>query len=419
MTPASQSPTSGREGQNREENSNSQHGSGSGGSLGVTAVAEGVDNTEEGLNKIEEELPSLRSEIATLAQTLADLSVEESAVTDQVRSLKYALQLTRGEVERRQRANSELHTAYNTSNLNSAQSQSFSLSSIPTMSLDTFATQTVVTADAGMSTTTPFVNSSRDALNRWTLDEKNEKSNVQRNGNEGNGVSLEKTKSLGLSTEMQQEEVQRLEGELLNAKRDAANAVFEVETLSLRLKRLRERVGGTPQVASPKPTGSGHAHSVDGRMRSPVENIGIAMGLPASSSPRNTGSTRATASPSTRAARLIGDVDALIGFSGNRFIPGRLGVAASGRLALYSYASGDAIVNVDLDDDDRVVHPLGEEERDHVEKSLLARRIRLGRGGGDTGSENGDHRVLCGLGEAISAAAVLMADYATKEWEAV
>lgn len=400
-------------------------------------------------DKMRQELPSLRSEISSLTQTLADLSVEESAVTDQVRSLKYALQLTRGEVERRQRANSELHTAYRTPTPTSVESQSSSQAFIPTMSLDTFASQTVATGDAGMSTTTAFVNTPHaDGSTR-----KKEHTNVSLSGLEGtrdrNGGN-DDTNSGRLSIELQQEEVQRLEEELLNAKRDAANAVFEVEALSSRLNRLRETKGresrsiglGSPRAESGKhgwgkgkaatsSPGSVPGFGVDVLSRSPRQSSIPGVGsLPKSMSPRTNSGVRATASPSTRSARLIGDVDALVGFSGEHFAAGRLGVAASGRLALYSYASADAIASVDADADDLIVHELDEDERDILGKSVLARLVRMSwvtrKGasngenvGGDSTYQGTERWVLAGLVEATSAAAVMMDDYAKKECETV
>lgn len=412
----------------------------------------GSDDEDEtrAVEKMRQELPSLRSETSALTQTLADLSVEESAVTDQVRSLKYALQLTRGEVERRQRANSELHTAYRTPVSAPMDSQSLSQVTIPTMSLDTFASQTVATGDAGMSTTTAFVNT---PVADESAPRQNNRNDPQRGdvGTEDKNESDNNKRSGRLSIELQQEEVQRLEEELLNAKRDAANAVFEVETLSSRLKRLRETKGtesGPTSFGSPKGetgkqgwvkgktaignSGSGSASGIDMLSRSPrTSSIPGVSSLPKSMSPITNSGVRPTVSPSTRSARLIGDVDALVGFSDEHFAAGRLGVAASGRLALYSYASADAIAPVDADVDDLVVHELDEDERDGLRKSVLARHVRMSwvtrQGAGEVEHLDGnignntdqstERWVLAGLVEATSAAAVMMDDYAKKEVE--
>ncbi|KAI0564456.1 hypothetical protein FGB62_25g158 [Gracilaria domingensis] len=130
------------------------------------------------------------------------------------------------------------------------------------------------------------------------------------------------------------EQVQALEAELLNAKRDAANLVYEIEQLEFQIRRYRE---SDANVA--------HTYSEVVSPRSPPMT-----------SPRVSLGTPLLTSPGTRPSRLIGDVDALVRVKvdeeqtdGNmeHFAMCRLGVSAGGHIAIYSYANADAVARLD------------------------------------------------------------------------
>lgn len=205
-------------------------------------------------------LESLRAEISTLEQHLSSLTAEETEAQEQLGSLTYALQLTRGEARRRQRSNTELHTAYQG-------------------------------GEGGLRT-------------------------EHGDENEEGKTSREKLN-----------DAQHLESELLNAKRDAAKLVYEVEQLEFSVRSAKRRDVGV--VVTPmSPT----LHSTQG------------MGV-------------STTSPSGRTQRLIGDVDAIayvgeMGASlegssmGGRGAGCRLGVSAGRTLGLYSYGSAEVVLDV-------------------------------------------------------------------------
>lgn len=310
-----------------------------------------VDDAEEDETQtLTTEIPHLREEVDKLTRTLAEVTVEESEVFKQLRSLKYALQLTRGELERRQRANSELHTAYR------APSDGLQVD------LDRYAELTAAMEGA--------------------VGDRNYRSELDT-------PFVEIPTANPATSNFQHEEVQRLEGELLNAKRDAANVLFEVEALEFRLKRMRESVHEARAAAAehydavgPSPKAAASSPKLQGRSNSRSSNV--------------------RTSPMTRAGRLIGDVDALIGFADDlgepdgRYAPCRLGVSANGHVATYSYASPDALMSID--GLDNPIDDLCTADALALADGLEAVRVRV---------ENRSY-ILCGLSEAVRAATQLI-----------
>lgn len=229
-------------------------------------------------------IPQLKSEIASLTNLLRALSTEESDAQEQLESLTYALGLTKGELARRKRSNSELSRAYQT----------------------------------------------------------------------GRRASTSKPYDL----------VQKLEGELLNAKRDSANMEYEVERLEFRLKKLNEG-----DVS-----------------REPISPV-VAQS-PALRSPRM-GIRSPMASPQTRQGRLIGDVDAVVCVD-RMCIPCRVGVSVGGGWGLYTYDSAECLVYLD----ERVVQgDLLEADRNALKEWLRCVDVDIGEGSG----------VIVGLAEGVRA----------------
>lgn len=263
-----------------------------------------------------ERIPHLREEIAKLSRLLADQATEEKDAQEQIESLTYAAELTRGEAQRRVRSNSEMSSVYERASANGDE--------------------------------------------RHTL-----------------------------------EALHGLEGELLNAKRDAANVTFEVEQMEFRLKKLREK------AVAARPGGKGGLH---GDVRSPAS--------PAlRSSPQLTslaGGTLAKRkmSPATRPSRLIGDVDCLVGFvddkkeglASEEYAPCRLGVTASGHMALYSYAS--AVPQLELDDRGASEGELEGEDVQALRKNMDSVGLQIA----------GSTYELCGLRESVGASMQLIQD---------
>lgn len=318
----------------------------SGDVLHATARVTDEEKDDE-LQTLTSEIPGLQDEVNTLTKTLAEVTVEEGEVFKQLRSLKYALQLTRGELERRHRANSELHTAYRTS------SDGLQLEG------DRRVEQTTTGLLEGI--------------------------NPSGYGRGGSDESSAAEATAGL----EQEEVQRLETELLNAKRDSASVTFEVETLEFQLKRLRESLHDAREEAAKQ-------YEV---VSSPGGLASKSPALPVRSGSRP-GSVRSP--PTARASRLIGDVDALIGFANDEGIPDgqyapcRLGVSANGHIGVYSYASPESLMTID--GLDNPISELCTEDALALADGLEAVRV----GAGDRSY------VLCGLSEALRAATQLM-----------
>lgn len=97
------------------------------------------------------------------------------------------------------------------------------------------------------------------------------------------------------------------------------------------------------------------------------------------------------ASPTVRATRLIGDVDALVGFVNSngvcdsRYAPCRLGVSANGHVAIYSYASSVPVFAVD--DESLLIEDLATADALDLADGLDAVHVDIA---------NREH-VLCGL----------------------
>ncbi|PXF40263.1 hypothetical protein BWQ96_10025 [Gracilariopsis chorda] len=170
-------------------------------------------------------------------------------------------------------------------------------------------------------------------------------------------------------------QVQSLEAELLNAKRDAANLVYEIERLEFRLKRAREIQ-----------THDASAYRERVAPRSPT------------TSPRVSLSAGALTSPAPRPLRLIGDVDALVRVKADAdkdegsvddFEMCRLGVSAGGHIAVYSYANAQPIAY--LEEQELKVQGLDEEDREAIRKGMSSVPVRIGEEGYS----------LCGLREAV------------------
>lgn len=304
------------------------------------------------------ELPNLRNEVDTLSKTLSEVTTEEARLVDQLRSLKYALELTRSEVERRQRANSELQTVYHQSDDNSNNN-----------------------------------NNIEQILNEpYTVSEQHYQTENEDKDDKEEAIA---------TAEIQHEEVQKLEGELLNAKRDAANVLFEVENLEFHLKRLKETAN---TLAS--------ANSKTEKKHSTCATPPPPLVIP--SSPSNVGGGQE--SPTTShahahsRARLIGDVDALVGFTDTddaeeeEYAGCRLGVSANGSVAVYSYASANALMGVDVLERDDIDH-VSNSDRMALIKELDAVRVAVLD---DTDVVN--VKLICGLGEAVRSAVQLMQD---------
>lgn len=244
-------------------------------------------------------IPQLRDEIERLNQLLTELQVDEKESQEQLRSLTYALGLTRGEVVRRKRSNNELRTAYQFRSGDAAQDDSVKFA-----------------------------------------------------------------------------EVQRLEGELLNEKRDSANMEYEVEQLQFKLKRLQEDTLSLPiqlhEAVSPASPG----------LRSPQLTIL---------------SSKSISTPPARPSRLIGDVDALVKFSeSDEYAPCRLGVSASGHMALYSYNSAMPLLR--FEEEHASSGELSEEDKAALIENLQAIEVLVGM----------EQFELVGLKESIESAMQLM-----------
>lgn len=347
---------------------------------------EATDEQQREAAWLQTEVEQRRAEVDILTRSLSEVSTEEAELVEQLRSLKYALELTRGEVERRTRGNTELHFAYAESAAAAAAAQSSS-----SQHHDRGATHPENTTPA-TTTTQPSATT------------------AEGHDDVGKDVASEK-----------HGKVQSLEAELLNAKRDVANVVYEIETLQIRYKQLTEmerlqkhNQATTAAVAAAAststPTGGttaaiGASHNVNNSnsnvtASSPKPSlysmaVPMTMSMPYPSSPlplptstsnnnittttvkTTTGSppldsknpptpSNSTVSPTTsRSARLIADVDALIGFE-FAYAPCRLGMQANGQMAIYSYSSPSPLLIID-DILDR-----------HVEKLSAADALALG-----------------------------------------
>lgn len=192
------------------------------------------------------------------------------------------------------------------------------------------------------------------------------------------------------------EALRSLERELLNAKRDAANVTFEVEQMDFKLKKLREkaaarsgrsgRVRMHPDVRSP----------TSPALRSSPQITSLASGNLA----------KRKMSPLTRPSRLIGDVDCLVGFVDDKkeglpsdgYAPCRLGVTASGHMALYSYSS--AMPQLDLDDRSAMTGELEEYDVEALRKNMDSVDLQIAA----------SNYSLCGLRESVGASMQLIQD---------
>lgn len=330
----------------------------------------------------------LRAEVAELTRLLTDLAVEERDAQTQLQSLKYAVQLTRGEVERRQRANTELETAYH------HDGESLFLSVMNPTTPTTTSIETLTTPTSTTTTTTSATN------------------------------VVSPVASLA---DAELDEVQRLEGALLNLKRDVASVLFETEALELQVRQQRDALREQPSPpgaptadgaqAPPSPSteslacGVGEGVSGIGVMAiqeavvSPQNRAGVlSVSSPHHASGGGVGTRKA--SPPARAVRLIGDVDALVAFGPSnreaRFAPCRLGVSATGQLGVYSYASAAPLLPV-AETSAEVRDVLPGAEMDALREGVVVAPVGVG----------GAQLLLCGLREAVAAALVLVRDGAT------
>lgn len=171
------------------------------------------------------------------------------------------------------------------------------------------------------------------------------------------------------------EQVQSLEAELLNAKRDAANLVYEIERLEFRLKRARESQAHESNAFRERVA-----------PRSPT------------TSPRVSLSSGPLTSPAPRPLRLVGDVDALVRVkadaekvegSVDEFEMCRLGVSAGGHIAVYSYANAQPIAY--LEEQKLKVQGLDEQDREALREGMSSVPVRIGE----------EAFSLCGLREAV------------------
>lgn len=160
-------------------------------------------------------------------------------------------------------------------------------------------------------------------------------------------------------------EVQRLEEALLNAKRDAANVVFEVEQLRFQLKKLKETVVKGVE---------GSVEGVVGAQSSPggILSPGGMLASPGGG----------------KMGRLIGDVDVVVGVGGGVYVGCRVGVAANGQMGLYSYGGDEVVVALD----DRT-----------VKREALRKDDQLGLEEGLRCVDLLDGNRLCGLWQVVSA----------------
>ncbi|CAN8069398.1 unnamed protein product [Agarophyton chilense] len=173
-----------------------------------------------------------------------------------------------------------------------------------------------------------------------------------------------------------EQQAQSLEAELLNAKRDAANMVYEIKQLEFNIRRGRQY----------------EAH------RSYIYEDVMSPRSPASS-PRISFGTPSLTSPGSRPSRLIGDVDALVRVrmdddddneeSAEHFGMCRLGVSAGGHIAIYSYASAEPLAHLD----ERVLssEPMDQGDVEALRKALDSMVIRV----------DSEQYSLCGLREAV------------------
>lgn len=411
---------------------------------------EATDDQQREAAWLQTEVEQRRAEVDTLTRSLSEVSTEEAELVEQLRSLKYALELTRGEVERRTRGNTELHSAYAESAA-AAAAQSNS-----NQHHDSGATYAENTTPA--TTTTQPSATAAEGRDAGGKDDASEKHGT----------------------------VQGLEAELLNAKRDVANVVYEIETLQIRYKQLTEmerlqkhNLVTTAAVAAAASTSAatggataaiGGSHSVNNSnsnvtASSPkpsLYNMAIPMTvsmsypsspLPSPTSTSNNNSTATTAvttatgsppldsknppttsnstvSPTTsRSARLIADVDALIGFE-FAYAPCRLGLQANGQMAIYSYSSPSPLLIID-DILDRHVEKLSAADALALGDRLRAVRVHTVERSSpfqqkeqqqlnnddvyDVGKQQTKPpgqavQTLCGLAEAVRAATQLMED---------
>lgn len=148
----------------------------------------------------------------------------------------------------------------------------------------------------------------------------------------------------------------QLEGDLLNAKRDAANVTFEVEQLMFTLKRMREKERG---MESPR--------------------------LDVQRSPRVGSGSMGMTSPIRKMGRLIADVDGVL-LEGDDVIEARIGVGMAGGVGLYSYGEAEQVVA--LDEQNINIEQLNETDLEKLKQALTCVDLM-------------DDSVICGVMEAV------------------
>lgn len=261
----------------------------------------------------------LRERVGALELALADATADADTAQQQLESLTYAAELTREEVTRRRRENSELRGAEEEAN-----------------------------GDVSAATATTCV-----------LD---------------------------------------LEEELLNAKHDAAIVRYDVEQLEFQVEQLRRRARHAPNahvlnLAAP-------AAPRSPSLRSPtLTSFGSGLGSGAPPSPRHL-------------QRLIADVDALVTVEGvaaggdiaESYASCRLGVTASGDLALFSYNDADPVAHLERSEE---AGGMGELSTEDV---LALRHFLYACDAYTEGQCGGGALRLCGLHEAVVGTVQVIAD---------
>lgn len=135
--------------------------------------------------------------------------------------------------------------------------------------------------------------------------------------------------------EVSVEDVQRLETTLLSAKRELADIRYDIENMEFTLRRLRDASKPLSSSRSPRDTPESQNDSALSQLRAL----------------RSPGHLQ-TRSP-VRYSRLIADVDAVVAVVGNAnneeevlYAPCRIGISASGSIALFTYNSSDPILKL-------------------------------------------------------------------------
>lgn len=270
------------------------------------------------------DVTALRARADALGRALTELSIEEGEALEQLRSLKYALQLTTSEVDRRRHANDELHTHYSSSSLD--------------------------------------------------------------------------------DDPHSQLQVQHLEMQLLSAKRDDANLLYETETLRTRLRKLRQLV---PQLVPTDDGKADHEYNHDRnnelhKMKQGDRDNSHSHTRPQSDAAKSVTPTSTPSTPVGQRDRLIADVDALLHNGPAELVPCRLGVSTAGHVAVYSYASAAPVVQ--LDARALTLAPVAEhQQRDRLTGELCTVAVSVDR-------REGHDIQLCGFRESVAAAVQLMQD---------